>query len=218
MDNSPINPKANEAAHDRTVAPVMRSNKLMILMAIQTIAIAALAGAIYQMMPLKTVEPYVMRVSDTGRTESANDFLEKYNVSDAQKAYFLSRWIESFMNIKKGSVEAGLKNAAKFTRGDATKKLAEWVKENNPLAQSMENPKLEVHTQIVAANAISNDQMLIRFYTVTRGRPGDVAPVRNDWSIVATYIHVKPSTAEEADFNPIGLYVMDYSLTKELNQ
>lgn len=218
MENTPINPRAQAAAIDRSVAPIMRSNKLMILMALQTIAIVVLGLAFYQMLPLKTVEPYLMRVSETGRTEAANELLEKYNVNDAQKAYFLSRWVESFMNVKKDRVEEGLKSAARFTRGAASKKLAEWVKENNPLAVSINNPNLETHTQIVAVNALGDDQVLIRFFTVTRGEPNTTTPVRNNWSITAQYIQVKPTTAEEADFNPVGMYVVDYSLTKELVQ
>ncbi len=218
MENTPINPIAQGAAIDRTVSPVMRGNKLMIVVALQTVAILGLSVAFYQMLPLKTVEPYILRVTETGRTEAANEFLEAYNVNDAQKAYFLSRWVESFMNIKKDRVEEGLKNAARFTRGDASKKLAEWVQAENPLAKSIENPKLEVHTQIVAVNAIAADQALIRFFTVTRGNPNSTVPVKENWSITAKYIQVKPSTAEEADFNPVGMYVVDYSLTKELAQ
>lgn len=218
MENTPINPKAHGAAIDRSVAPIMRGNKLMILMAVQTIAIVVLGAAIYQMLPLKTVEPYIMRVDATGRTESANESLEKFNVNEAQKAYFLSRWVESFMSLKKDRIEEGLKNATRFTRGAASQKLADWIKENNPLAASIANPKLDIHTQIVAVNAINDDQALIRFYTVTRGEPNASAPVRNHWSLTAKFIQVKPATAEEADFNPVGLYVIDYSLTKELSQ
>jgi len=218
MENTPINPKAHGAAMDRAVAPIMRSNKLMILMALQTISIVALALVIYQMLPLKTVEPYVMKVTETGRTEKAADILERFNVNDAQKAYFLSRWVESFMSLKKDRVEEGLKSASRFTRGVATQKLSDWVKENNPLAASIANPKLDIHTQIVAVNAIGDDQALVRFYTETRGEPNATAPVRRHWSLTAKFIQVKPSTAEEADFNPVGLYVIDYSLTKELSQ
>lgn len=218
MENTPINPKAQGAAIDRSVAPIMRGNKLMILMALQTIAIAVLGGAIYQMIPLKTVEPYIMRVDATGRTESANDSLEQFNVNDAQKAYFLSRWIESFMSLKKDRVEEGLKNATRFTRGVASKKLADWIKDNNPLAASIANPNLDIHTQIIAVNAIGDDQALIRFQTVTRGEPNASAPTKSHWSLTAKFILVKPATAEEADFNPVGLYVVDYSLTKELAQ
>lgn len=218
MENSPINPKAQAAVMDRTIAPVMRGNRLMVLLAFQSVAITAMALALYQLLPLKTVEPYLMRVTETGRTESSNEFIEKYSVNDAQKAYFLSRWVESFMDLEGDRLEERLKNAARFTRGKASKKLAEWVKENNLLARSIENPSLEIHTQIVAVNAIGSDQALIRFYTVTRGLPGSTAPQRDNWSITAKYIQVKPSTAEEADFNPVGMYVVDYSLTKELAQ
>jgi len=218
MENSPINPKAQAAVIDRTIAPVMRGNRLMVLLALQSVAITALALAFYQLLPLKTVEPYLMRVTETGRTESSNEFLEKYSVNDAQKAYFLSRWVESFMDLEGDRLEERLRNAARFTRGKASKKLAEWVKENNLLARSIENPSLEIHTQIVAVNAIGSDQALIRFYTVTRGLPGSTVPQRDNWSITAKYIQVKPSTAEEADFNPVGMYVVDYSLTKELAQ
>lgn len=202
---------------DRNVAPVMRGNRLMVLLGVQSIAVAAMALALYQMVPLKTVEPYLMRVTETGRTESSNQFLEKYSVNDAQKAYFLSRWVESFMDVD-DRLEERLKHAMRFTRGNASKKLAEWVKENNLLSRSLENPSLEIHTQIVAVNAIGSDQVLIRFYTVTRGLPNSTGPQRDNWSITAKYIQVKPSTAEEADFNPVGMYVVDFSLTKELTQ
>lgn len=218
MENTPINPKAHGAVIDRSVAPIMRGNKLMIMMAMQTVAVVVLSMAIYQMLPLKTVEPYIMRVDATGRTESANNALEQFNVNEAQKAYFLSRWVESFMSLKKDRVEEGLKNATRFTRGAASQKLADWIKESNPLAASIANPKLDIHTQIVAVNAINDDQALIRFYTVTRGEPNASGPVRNHWSLTAKFIQVKPATAEEADFNPVGLYVIDYSLTKELSQ
>lgn len=218
MENSPINPKAHEAVIDRSVAPIMRGNKLMIMMGLQTIAIVALGLTIYQMLPLKTVEPYVMKVTETGRTEKASDVLEQFNVNDAQKAYFLSRWVESFMSLEKDRIEESLKSASRFTRGVATQKLSDWVQENNPLAASIANPRLDIHTQIVAVNAIGEDQALIRFFTVTRGEPNASAPVKKYWSLTAKFIQVKPATAEEADFNPVGMYVIDYSLTKELSQ
>jgi type IV secretory pathway component VirB8 len=79
---------------ERYGCAVVDRNRLYVGWVLTTIALVAACGALMVLMPLKTVEPYVVRVADNGLAIADRVAAQNYRPGRAERTYFVSRWVK----------------------------------------------------------------------------------------------------------------------------
>ena len=84
---------------ERYGCAVVDRNRLFVGWVLTTVALLAACLALAVLMPLKTVEPYVVRVADNGLAIPDRAAAQTYRPGRAERTYFVSRWVQQLLTV-----------------------------------------------------------------------------------------------------------------------
>jgi len=194
---------------------VVERNRYFIALIILALLNIAQGMAIYQMMPLKTVVPYVVKVADNGSVVTSNVATSDFVAGDKEIAYFMVEWIKNVMTLDRQLTERNLKAAMRRTSGVASTQLSDHVKNTKPFIALSEMPDLVRTVDIVTMpSTISDKVMMLRIETVARNSREVLVTKR--YQVTLRYALAPPQTEQEIMDNPIGLFITDFKISEEL--
>lgn len=200
---------------ERYGCAVVERNRMYLGWALTTAALLAACLAIAALLPLKTVEPYVVRVADNGQVAVERAAAQRYTPGRAERTYFASRWVQQLLTLDPYLTERQLSEAWRMTSGLATRQLLDWLRTERPLERLRRDPALSRSVAIVTVVPLDESVMQVRVRTETRAGGGELRS-----AVVQVTLHyaiVPPRTEAEIIRNPIGLYVTRFSLAEELS-
>jgi type IV secretion system protein VirB8 len=180
-------------------------------------------GALALAMPLKRVEPYVIRVDNSsGVVDVVPAYAGKYQASEVVTRFLVSNYVMARERYVAAIAESdydtvGAYNAAALNQRWA----ADWAVANpaSPLNVYRDGTNVRVQVQAVSfLNRASGDNDLaqVRFLTATRVGAGGAESVRH---YIATihYAYGTPSSDEKRRaLNPLGFKVVEYRRENEV--
>jgi hypothetical protein len=84
---------------ERYGCAVVDRNRLFVGWVLTTLALLAACIALVVLLPLKTVEPYVVKVADNGLAIADRAAAQRYRPGRAERTYFVSRWVQQLLTV-----------------------------------------------------------------------------------------------------------------------
>lgn len=193
-------------------APKVQNRRL--LGALITVSAVCLAQgiAIMAMLPLKERIPYAVEVETaTGNVAVSDRLAQKFEVQETNIRYFLGRWSENLLSVDENSRGVRLPASYAMLKGDA---LADWQRyvtgQGGPLQILAENPEYRQRAELISITFLSDKSAMIRVKLTNAN--GEERRVQ----VNVTYVLVPPTSDEEVQRNPIGLWITTFGVQNEL--
>lgn len=183
---------------------------------IVAMGVAALLGiALYNVYPLKTVVPYMVKVdSQTGAVAQVVT-AANFKPDAAVRSYFLSQWVEQIMTLDPYQTQKNVKKAFSVTRDKAVTEFTELLRTDKPIERLVGDPSLTRVVKINSINPGSSDG--IAFVRVTtEERSGTGASTAKRYVFTIHYATVPPQTEADIRINPIGMFITHFVRSDEV--
>lgn len=174
-------------------------------------------AAVALLTPLKTVEPFVVRVDkNTGATDivtQLTDQKESYN--EAIDKYFLARYVTYRESYSGAMAYPDYEAVTTMSAPQVANAYFEHIKPRNPNSPTaLYGKDGQVDVSVNAIAFLGSGVAQVRFSRTVR-QPNAQAHVTR-WIATITYRYLNPPTAEKARLlDPIGFQVNDYRLDPE---
>lgn len=216
MGNTPITAYQQAKAEwaERMGTPIVEKNRWFLIAVMLGIAlILGMVGYNY-LLPLKTVEPFVIEVDKlTGESRASSMRATSYVPQDREVRYFIAKWIRQLVNIDPSTPDA-LQAAYGTTRGTAVEEFKDFLKKTNVFAEIKNDPSLRRITEISSINFIQERVAIVRIVTTTRST--SVAASEKRYVVNINFELEPPKEERELMANPIGFYVTHFDFREEL--
>ena len=201
------------------------ADKWFMLLALSgVVAIALVEGvALVELIPLKERVPYFINVDrdatgePTGRVERSTNVAEKFNPVEANKRYFLNRWLQFVLPIDQQlTIKKYLPEATAWTRGNATNQLQDWVDKKEHIAERMEqDATLTREVRSVTISFISDTVAIAKVTLIERSHGIPRPPIHKVITLGHTLV---PVTEEQEYENSIGLTITDFVVNDDMEK
>lgn len=165
-----------------------------------------------------TLIPYIIEVDETGNAKGINPAYQvAYNPDELSKDYFIRQLIYRSRTITLDNVTNGVfyKNNMYFLSQVAKEKYHKFLKEDK-LTEKIENG-LTRQITITSINKIAgtNNSYQARWFEETFDNTGISLGTQKMLGTFILQIN-QPTSLEKAHFNPLGIMINDYTMTKEI--
>lgn len=167
------------------------------------------------LLPLKSVETYVVNQADKGRMVADGTPLGTWTPDDDAIDYFVNQWANKTFDVNRATIENTIADSAEQAVGTAKVQLQEFRKKDNPYAMLKDYPSYTRTYELISVNKVKDDVRLIRFRTITR--VNSAQPRITTYAMTVTFTRIKPRTRAEVMKNPAGLYITSFNTTEEFD-
>lgn len=190
-----------------------KSKKVAWRVAIASGAVAFMAvAAVAAMMPLKKVEPYVIRVDNsTGIVDVVEALTDgKTNYDEAMNKYFTQWYVRYREGYSKELAEDYYYNVGLMSGTQEQQKYFQFFNPKNPLSPlNVFGAYAKVKVSIKSTSFINPTIALVR-YTKEIERGLD-KPIITHWAATITFRYTKaPMSEKDRGINPLGFQVVEY--------
>ncbi len=201
------------------MAALMRSERIAWWTAGAAITAAICSGiAIMLMMPLKRVEPYVVRVDNTtGIVDVVNSL--RTSVSDYSEAvtkYFLVKYVRGREGYNYSQVDAAYNEVMLLSGPLQARQYSSYILPRNPDSPVNKLEKkgtIEIKVKSVAF--VRKDVASVRYLRIDR--VNGVVQRQTNWIATVSFEYVKATATETIrEVNPLGFQVKDYRTDPEV--
>ncbi|WP_197738331.1 virB8 family protein [Bartonella quintana] len=187
---------------------------LTVLFGLMTIALALAVAAL---TPLKTVEPFVIRVDNsTGIIETVSALKETPNDYDeAITRYFAGKYVRAREGFQLSEAEYNFRLISLLSSPEEQNRFAKWYSGNNPESPQNIYHNMTAKVTIKSISFLSKDLIQVRYYKTIREFNGK-ENISHWVSILNfSYINARIST-EDRLINPLGFQVSEYRSDPEV--
>ncbi|WP_208434417.1 virB8 family protein [Bartonella taylorii] len=187
---------------------------LTVLFGLMTIALALAVAAL---TPLKTVEPFVIRVdSSTGIIDTVSALKESPNDYDeAITRYFASKYVRARESFQASEAENNFRLISLLSSPEEQNRFARWYAGLNPESPQNIYQNMIATVTIKSISFLSKDLIQVRYYKTVRELNGK-ENISHWVSILNfSYINARISTADRL-INPLGFQVSEYRSDPEV--
>ncbi|MCW3838427.1 virB8 family protein [Sphingomonas canadensis] len=182
-------------------------------------AIALLeAIALWQLIPLKTVEPYTLLVDkQTGYVQALKPLEGNAVTPDAALTQsFLVQYVIARESFDIDALQSNYRKVALWSEGQARTEYVGGMQATNPDSFLARLPRSTiVETRVKSISPMGKDSAMVRFETQRRDAGGQVAPAQ-PWVAVIRYRYSgEPMRLEDRMINPLGFQVQRYQRNAE---
>ena len=176
------------------------------------------ALALWQMMPLKTVEPYTLLVDkNTGYVQALKP-LEPGQIAGntALTQSFLVQYVIARESFDINALQANYRKVALWSEGTARSQYVAGMQASNPDSLLARLPRTTVlETRVKSVTPMAGNTAMIRFDTVRRDGNGN-AQAPQSWVVVVKYKYSgEPMSIDDRYVNPLGFLVTGYQRSAE---
>ncbi len=211
------NPRVVQAWFEVQGAALVERNRWFLVTLILGLGLSASSAALFSLLPLKRVVPFVLNRADNGALSIAMTQVHPYQPDDAVKRYFLAQWVRQLLTLDPHQSAANLAAAYRLTRSKATVEFTDWVQRNQPLGTLRKDPTLTRTVSISSISMIDENAALVRVTTEQRNA-GNPAALRERYVLTLHFAVVAPQREEEVLENPAGLLVTHFLVNADLEQ
>ena len=197
-------------------APRIENRRVLTVVAIQGIAILAMAIGIGRMLPLKERTPYVVQEeidsmgAPTGRVQVIEGGMGVFKPTETHVRYYLNQWVQDFLTIDEHTEGMRLPRSFAMLRGQA---LEDWkvylANTHQPLERLKQNPEFRERAEVISMNFVTDSTALIRVKLTTRNGIERRLSINLQTAIIA------PKNDEEIYRNAIGLWITSFGVSNE---
>lgn len=199
---------------ERWGGAVVEANRWFIGFVLMCVVAIVQLYAITEMLPLKTVVPWLITVKDTGKIEGTPVEALKFTPDDNAKRYFLKEWTTKLFTLDRFLTEKYLIEAYSVVRGQANAEFRQFIDEKKPLIALRADPQLVQNITIRSVSFVQDMAALVRIRVETRSNTGLKF---TDKLVTVHFAVIPPKTEAEIYANPIGLYITHFAVSEDIN-
>lgn len=185
--------------------------------------VVLLALALMLLMPLKRVEPFVIRVDrSTGIVDVVPVYAGTDQFPEAVTRYFLGHYVTVCERFDFATAESDYEECGAFNTPRLNQAWYEkWVKTNPDSPLNRYKDGTTVSAEVISISFFTRssgigDLAQVRFAKVVHPTGGSAAR-RSYWIATIQYAYTKPSTdARTREWNPLGFRVVDFRADPEM--
>ncbi|WP_208438059.1 virB8 family protein [Bartonella taylorii] len=177
----------------------------------------ALALAVAALTPLKTVEPFVIRVDNsTGIVDTVSALKESPNDYDeAITRYFASKYVRAREGFQTSEAQNNFRLVSLLSSPEEQSRFAAWYAGNNPESPQNVYQNMVATVTIKSISFLSKDLIQVRYYKTVREQNGQ-ENISHWVSILNfSYVNARISIADRL-INPLGFQVSEYRSDPEV--
>lgn len=220
LGNAP--PSAFDAARaewaERNGDNTVNQSRFFVLGALGWITAIVLGFAVLGLAPLKSVVPYSITTDKvTGQTRAVGITAEQYTPSRAQKSYEMATWARLAVGIDPFTLERDIKDSMRRLRGKAIDEYRDFLTSTQPVLRSQKDRTLTRTVELINAPTYLQENVAqLRIKTQERTSGENFAPER--YLVTIHFVTEPPKSEEEILDNPVGFYIVHFSIAKETHQ
>jgi type IV secretion system protein VirB8 len=208
--------KARRFDQDRMVSAERSRRLAWFVAAVASILACVSIAAVAALTPLKTVEPFVIRVDNsTGIVDVVSALSSAAGSYDEEVTkYFAARYVRAREGYVWSEAEENFRTASLMSNAAEQQRFAAWYRGSNP--ESPQNVYGRSSTARIAIKSISliNANVVSVRYTRTITRGDDVRTTH--WVATITYSYANaPISSSDRLVNPLGFVVSEYRADPE---
>lgn len=182
------------------------------------------AGALILLMPLKRVEPFVIRVDNTtGLVDVVPVFAGRTDMPEAVTRYFLDRYVSICERFTHATAESDYEECGAFNTPQRNQAwYAQWNRSNpaSPLNVYKDGTLIRAHVTSISFFARASgirDLAQVR-YIRTKRTSGGAEEQNSYWIATVQYTYAEPSKDPKTrHWNPLGLRIIDFHSEPEVS-
>lgn len=180
------------------------------------LAIAAV-GAVAALAPLKTVEPFVVRVDNaTGIVDTVSALTATpARYDEAVTKYFLGRYVRAREGYSYPEAETNFRTISLLSGSGEQARFAAWYRGSNPESPQVVQGRFGVATvRIKAISLLADNVASVRF--MKESRKGEETRITH-WVSTLTFSYATaPMSSADRLVNPLGFQVSEYRADPEV--
>ncbi|MET3589594.1 type IV secretion system protein VirB8 [Bartonella silvatica] len=187
---------------------------LTILFGLMTIALAL---AVTALTPLKTVEPFIIRVdSSTGIIDTVSALKESpKDYDEAITRYFASKYVRARESFQLSEAENNFRLVSLLSSPEEQNRFARWYAGNNPESPQNIYQNMTATVTIKSISFLNKNLIQVRYYRMVKELNGK-ENISHWVSILNfSYINAQISTTDRL-INPLGFQVSEYRSDPEV--
>ena len=176
------------------------------------------AIALWQLMPLKTVEPYTLLVDrQTGYVQALKP-LEASEISGntALTQSFLVQYVIARESFDIDALQSNYRKVALWSEGTARSEYIAGAQASNPDSLLARLPRSTIlETRVKSISPMAGNTAMVRFETIRRDGAGEAQPAQ-PWVAMIHYRYSgEPMRVEDRFVNPLGFEITRYQRSAE---
>lgn len=184
------------------------------------LSVVMLSTAMWQLIPLKTVEIVtVERVEGGGGRVISEAAKTGWKPTQDAIGYQLNNWAESVFDINYSTWKRNVDRATEMVAGTGLEQLRALLRQDdfNPAALMSDKPGFVRTYEFISLNFIKDDVALLRFKTTTRATTTST-PLIKVFALTLNFTFQPPKTQKEAVRNPSGLFITSFNKSEEATE
>lgn len=217
VGNAPVTAfqKAQRAYFEAHGSPKVESSRWFAVSVLLLICCIVLVLAIAQMMPLKTMVPYMITLSrDKGvaaEVVEAKNFRPDENV----KIFFLTKFVDNMRTLDPYQTQSNLKEAYQVCRDKAVSEFTEFLNTEKPIQKLTADKTLLRTLKFITVNPGTQDN--IAFVRVKETERTGQRESSKTFMFTIHYEIIPPTSFEMIQKNPAGIYVTHFDKREEVD-
>lgn len=216
MGNAPLTAYEQAKAEwaERMGSPIVEKNRWFLVSFLLVICLLLGLIGYNQLLPLKTVEPFLFEVDKlTGEVRASAMKAKAYVPQEREIRYFTGQWLRNLVNIDPSTPDA-LQSAYGQVRGPAIEEFKDYLAKTKVFAEIKSDPSLRRTTEISSLSFIQERVILARIVTTTRS--SRFATEQKRYVVNINFELSPPTEEKDLMINPIGYYVTHFDFREEL--
>ncbi|UNF43629.1 VirB8/TrbF family protein [Bartonella krasnovii] len=210
--------EARSFDQDRMLASRRTTRASLTIAAISVIVALMSSFAVITLTPLKTVEPFVIRVDNsTGITEVVEALKEApTNVDEAITRYFAAKYVRSREGFATEEIQNNFKTVSLLSSTEEQERFASWYGARNPQSPQILYKHATVTITIKSISFINQDVAQVRYYRTIHDNENNKELITH-WVATLTFEYINaPISVQNRLINPLGFIVKEYRTDPEV--
>ncbi|WP_212112515.1 virB8 family protein [Bartonella queenslandensis] len=210
--------EARSFDQDRMLASRRTTRASLAIAGIAVIVALISSLAVITLTPLKTVEPFVIRVDNsTGIVEVVEALKEgPTNVDEAITRYFSAKYVRSREGFATEEVQHNFQTVSLLSSPEEQERFASWYGARNPQSPQILYKHASVTITIKSISFINQDVAQVRYYKTVRDNQTKKEFITH-WVATLTFEYINaPISVENRLINPLGFIVSEYRTDPEV--
>ncbi|EJF76700.1 hypothetical protein MCO_01539 [Bartonella sp. DB5-6] len=203
---------------DRMIASRRITRASLVIAGIAVTAAILSSLAVITLTPLKTVEPFVIRVDNsTGIVEVVEALKEgPTNVDEAITRYFAAKYVRSREGFEAEEIQNNFQTVSLLSSSEEQERFAGWYGAKNPQSPQILYKNASVTVTIKSISFINQDVAQVRYYRTVRDNDNNKEFITH-WVSTLTFEYINaPISVQNRLVNPLGFIVSEYRTDPEV--
>ena len=192
--------------------PVVHNARLFIALLVLAVVALAEACALWRLVPLRTVVPYLVQASTEGVVSRVVE-ARAYRPDASMVKAGLAAWVDQLMVLDAYRTRENLRRSTALLRGKAVAEHRAFIDAERPFERLLAVPDLTRESQVGSVD-VSTPGIAFVFVTTTE-RVASREPLVRRWRFTIHYTLVAPTDEAEILVNPLGLAISHFERAQD---